>query len=220
MRSEMPITENELFLEEDMPESQPQINLSDYLRGVLKYLYRLENWFVTGNLGIYPPTNTYPFRYLAPDIALFKGVVLSEAEQATLISWRMSEPNRPAPTVVVEISSKETWQQDLDPKPEHYRQLGVKEYFAYDPQCYWQGATTQLRGWRYSTGIVEEIQPDPQENKLWSAELDSWLVADGVYLRLYDQQGKLRLTGEEAERFNLQNLLEKLRKKNIDPDSL
>ena len=227
------LTAYELYVEEDMPESQPQINLSDYLRGILRYLYREEGWFITGNLGIYPATKGYPFSYLAPDVALFKGVVLSEAEQADLVSWQMSEPNRPAPTVVFEISSKETWRQDIDLKPGYYLQLGAKEYFAYDPQRYWQNIPTQLRGWRYKVGSIEELQPDLR-GWLWSEELDSWLGAAGTYLRLYDRQGVLRLLGEQAERVakeaervakesalrREQILLEKLRKANIDPDSL
>jgi Uma2 family endonuclease len=214
------------FLEEDMPESQPQINLSDYLRAILKHLYRIEKWFNTGNLAIYPPTHNYPFTYMAPDVALFKGIVLSDAEQADLTSWRMSEPNRPAPTVVFEISSKETWPLDLNPKPSHYQLLGVQEYFAYDPQRYWQGATTQLRGWRYIDNNIQELQPDTQ-GRLWSSELNSYLAPDGPTLRLYEPDGTLRLTVEEAERAakeaalrREQILLEKLRKANIDPDSL
>lgn len=196
------LTKYEKYVEEDMPESQPQINLYDYLKGVLELLYILKGWFVTGNLAIYPAVHTYPFRNLAPDLALFKEVVLSPAEQAVLSSWQMREPNRPAPTVVFEFSSKETWKIDLDPKPEYYRLLGVKEYFAYDPQRLWVGASTQLRGWRYVGGILEEIQPDPLAPKrgwLWSVELDSWLGADGSYLRLYDRQGRLRLTKSEAD---------------------
>ncbi len=187
----------DLSLEEDMPESQPQINLSDLLKSVLKQHYILQGWFVTGNLAIFPPTPNDMYRYLAPDIALFKGVVLSAAEQRNLSSWRMAEPNRPAPTVVFEISSKETWPNDLDPKPHHYGHLGVREYFAYDPQHFWQNATTQLRGWRYPNGIIEEIQPN-ETGWLWSDELDSWLVPDGEFLRLYDPNGNQRLTLEEA----------------------
>ncbi len=203
MSTETQITEiyydNEPFLEDDLPESQPQIDLSDYGRDVLKYKYATEgeSGFVTGNLAIFPPNNTYPFRYLAPDIAVFNRVVLNEAEQKNLSSWRMEKANRPAPTVVFEISSKETWTQDLDPKPTHYGLLGVREYFAYDPIHLWQGATTQLRGWRYSNGLAQEIPPD-QRGWLWSIELDSWVVPDDVYFRLYDRQGNRRLTAEEA----------------------
>ncbi len=38
-----------------------------------------------------------------------------------------------------------------------------------------------------------------KEGWLWSEQLDSWLVPDGSYLRLYDREGQIRLTGEEAQ---------------------
>jgi Uma2 family endonuclease len=214
-----------LALEEEMPESQTQIDLSDYLRDLLRYMYLMVDSFITGNLAVFPPTKDYPFTYLAPDVALFKGVKVSEEEKVHLNSWLMRKPNRPAPTVVFEISSKDTWQQDLDPKPTHYHLLGVREYFAYDPQGYWPGER-RLRGWNYANNMVEELEPDDR-GWLWSAELESYLVPNGPYLRLYDREGNIRLTEKEAallqaeqERAALQALLEKLRQRNIDPDSL
>jgi Uma2 family endonuclease len=214
------LNKDSLFVEEDMPESQSQINLSRYLMAILQYLFRLEHWFVTGNLAIYPPNDKpYPFMNVAPDLAVFIGTVLTPEEQVSLTSWRMSEPNRSAPDVVFEISLEGTWPQDLDPKPTFYGLLGVKEYFAYDPQNLWRGATSQLRGWRYVNQQPREVVPDAR-GWLWSEVLDSWLVPDGPYLRLYDAALNIRLTGEEAERFAKEALLEKLRKAGIDPDSL
>lgn len=238
---------DEMAQEEDMPESQPQIDVSDHLRDVLKQQYQGQNCFVTGNLAVFPPTRDYPFRYLAPDVMVVKGVTISEAEKARLNSWMMRKPNRPAPTVVFEISSEETWPQDLDPKPDHYRRLGVREYFVYDPQQYWPNTTQHLRGWRYVNGQTEEIEPD-ERGWLWSEELESWLVPDGLLLQLYDREGNQRLTRAEAEAQNAeaeraraevtqalfeaaqakaeaalqreQALLEKLRKAGIDPDNL
>ncbi len=219
------LIEEDYILEEDVPESQSQIDLSDYLRSVLKQVYALEKWFVTGNLAIFPPDNSYPFRYLAPDIALFKGVVVSAEEKRTLSSWRMAEPNRPAPTLVIEISSKETWPQDLDPKLQHYGLLGVREYIAYDPGNFWQ-LEINLKGWRYENGLPQEIEPN-EYGWLWSNELESWFIAEGSYLRICDKDGNPRPTVEEAaleqaeaDRRTLQELLEKLRQNNIDPDLL
>lgn len=50
--------------------------------------------------------------------------------------------------------------------------------------------------------------------------LDSWLVPDEQYLRLYDNHGQLRLTREEAEAKRADALAEKLRSLGIDPDQL
>lgn len=215
----------EHLFEEDMPESQPQINAADYLKDLLKRSLQAKGVFITGNLAVYPPDNTYPFTYITPDIEIFP-VVLTEEEQAHLNSWQMSEPNRPAPTVVFEISSTGTWQEDVGRKIGEYQILGVREYFAFDPQGNWRNTTTRLRGWRYTSGLIQEIQPDSR-GWLWSAELESWLAADGNYLRLYDPQGNLRLTGEEAERAEKEAeraekeaILEKLRKAGIDINNL
>ncbi|MEI7556732.1 hypothetical protein, partial [Candidatus Chlorohelix sp.] len=48
-------------------------------------------------------------------------------------------------------------------------------------------------------GEAAPIEPDEQ-GRLWSEELESWLAADGLFLRLYDRNGAMRLTKGEAER--------------------
>jgi hypothetical protein len=103
--------------------------------------------------------------------------------------------------VVLEIASPETWSKDLTEKRDLYAQMGVQEYFVYDPNeppC-WQDKP-RLRGWRLApdTATPQESVPDEQ-GRLWSVHLDSWLVPDGQYLRLYDRYGNMRLTGEEAQ---------------------
>jgi Uma2 family endonuclease len=194
-------TEYKLYSEEEeMPESNLQLMLMFYLISVLKYWYAEQGWFVGGNLLIIPPKETAQarkFTSLCPDIMVCIGTVLTEAEQQALSSWNMNEPNRPAPTVVFEISSEATWTVDLEWKSVWYGQLGVREYFAFDPQQLWRGSTVQLRGWRYVKGQAVELELD-KRGRLWSAELDSYLVPDGVRLRLTDRRGRQRLNKEEA----------------------
>jgi hypothetical protein len=60
----------------------------------------------------------------------------------------------------------------------------------------------------------------PRDGRLWGTKLDSWLVPDGPYLRLYDRDGQMRLTGEEAEARRADILAEKLRSLGINPDQL
>ncbi len=52
-------------------------------------------------------------------------------------------------------------------------------------------------GWRYEANRIIELEPD-ERGWLWSEELESWLVADGSFLRLYDRDGQKRLTEGEA----------------------
>jgi Uma2 family endonuclease len=188
--------------EDLMGESTPQFELVHYLISVLKWLYRKEGWFVTGNINIYHKTRRPSAYPIAPDVAVFKGVVLSPQERRSLRSWKMLLPNRPAPTVVFEISSDETWKNDLVEKPVKYQKRGIQEYFAYDPNDppVWRKCSGQLRGWRYNPAkdaeTMEELTPNEQ-GWLWSNELDSWLVPDGAVLRLYDVDFQLRLTKDE-----------------------
>jgi Uma2 family endonuclease len=181
-------------------ESAAQSQLIFYLLKVLEMLYRAEGWFVASNLNIYRERrrNEYP---LAPDVVVFKGVVMPNAADRRLRSWRLYEPNRPAPQVAFEISSHETWRDDLEHKPAAYAALGVREYYAYDPNVppYWPKGAGRLRGWWLESDSMTEQLVD-QRGWIWSAELESWLVADGALLRLYDPDGLRRMTKGEAQR--------------------
>lgn len=62
---------------------------------------------------------------------------------------------------------------------------------------------------------------------VWSFYLNSFLVPDGQYLRLYDRYGQMRLTKDEAETLRAevearksQAFAEKLRSLGIDPDQI
>jgi hypothetical protein len=106
--------------------------------------------------------------------------------------------------VVFEIASEETWTRDLLEKPDRYARMGVQEYFAYDPNepPMRRSEPFRLFGWRLDTdtGLMQRMEPGP-DGRLWSRHLDSLLVPDGSYLRLYDREGNLRLTqGEAADR--------------------
>jgi hypothetical protein len=87
-------------------------------------------------------------------------------------------------------------------KPWLYGAMGVREYFAYDPNepPVWRPRSgRRLLGWRYdAAGRPEDLTPD-ERGRLWRAELESWLAPAEELLQLYDAQGRLRLTGEEAE---------------------
>jgi hypothetical protein len=106
------------------------------------------------------------------------------------------------PQVIFEILSLETWKKDLREKPAKYASMGVLEYFAYDPNepPLSQATAARLWGWRLNArrNIMVEIPPNPS-GWLWSEQLESWLVPDQTYLRLYDRSHQFRLTGEEAK---------------------
>ena len=212
--------------EEDlMGETSVHAALIHYLMEVLTWLFRGQSCAIYENLNFYQTTN--PMEYpLAPDIA-----VLKQVDFQHLRSWKVGQTGL-APQVVFEIASEETWKKDLDEKPLRYAQMGVEEYFAYDPNepPLRRRTAPRLYGWHLSPGTGKpqmQALPVGSQGRLWSAHLDSFLVPDGELLRLYDRQGHLRLTQAEdeaearrAETRRAEILAEKLRSLGIDPDKL
>ena len=195
---------------------------------VLSWTFRLQGWYMSNNMMIFQPG----YADISPDIALYIGLVLSPEERSTLTSWRLGEPNRPALTVVFEICWDGTWPNDVTPaeKPLCYQQIGVKEYFVYDPSTprLWKEPNRRLRGWRYDgrQGLefiaVQEILPD-ERGWLFSEQLDCYLVPDGQLLQLRDRQGNILPDSDEAAQAALlreAKLWAKLRARGIDPDDL
>ena len=170
--------------------------LVSYLVEVLKWLFHGQRCAIYDNLNIYQTANPkeYP---VAPDVAVIKGV----AYQLLTRSWRVGKSG-PAPQVVFEIASEETWKNDLTEKPAKYARMGVQEYFAYDPHEFPLPASRNRRlfGWRLDqdSQTMKEMLPGPN-GSLWSASLESWLLPDGVTLRLYDSTDQMRLTRAEDE---------------------
>lgn len=216
-KTELGLFPEEYLLEEDeMGESNSQFQLIRYLVGVLEWLFRIEKWYIAGNLELYHPEIRNSQAKITPDISVFKGIEISAQERRSLTSWDIS-PGRATPPVVFEISSRSTWRSDIwagtDRKPAIFGRMGIKEYFAYDPHepAVWSGTQgRRLLGWRYENAEPVEIPAD-QQGRLWSEELNSWLKADGNYLRLYDRENHLRLIETEAYQQRIAELERQLR---------
>jgi hypothetical protein len=208
--------EEYLLEEDDMGESNAQFQLIRYLVEVLEWLFRVEKWYIAGNLELYHPEVRNSQSKITPDVSVFKDIQISLQERQSLISWNIG-PGQTTPPVVFEISSQSTWHSDIwageQRKPAIFGRMGVKEYFAYDPHepPVWSGTNgRRLLGWRYENAEPIEIQPDEQ-GRLWSEELNSWLKTDGKYLRLYDRESNLRLTESEAAHQRIAELERQLR---------
>ncbi len=210
--------------EEDlMGETSVHAALVHYLVEVLTWLFRGQACAVYRNLNFYqtPNPREYP---LAPDIAVIKGIHFRHVR-----SWRVGKTG-PAPQVVFEIASEETWKKDLHEKPMQYALMGVEEYFAYDPNDppAWRASSQRLFGWQLDKGkrAMSELPVDAS-GRLWSPSLDSFLVPEMEYLRLYDRNGQPRLTEAEAEAQRAvaeaqraEALAERLRSLGVDPDQV
>ena len=179
--------------EDLMGETSFHADLVNYLLDVLRWLFHGRLYAIYDNLNFYQ-TSEYKEYPIAPDIAIIKGI----AHRPTR-SWRVSE-HRPAPQVVFEIASEETWKKDLLEKPGKYAAMGVQEYFAYDPNepLLSRSANRRLFGWQLdASGHSMKAMPSRSDGALWSPSLESWLVPDGTILQLYDHDGLMRLTHAE-----------------------
>ena len=83
--------------------------------------------YVSGDLLIYYEEGK-PRKCVAPDVF----VVLGAARRRRLIYKLWEEPK--APDFVLEVASENTWRQDEGPKRTLYAQLGVREYWLFDPR--------------------------------------------------------------------------------------
>lgn len=192
-----------------MGENSWHVGLIDYLKAVLHWLFRGQACAIYDNLNFYQTRDLMEYP-VAPDLAIIKGV-----EFRNMRSWAIGRTG-PPPQVVFEILSEETWKKDLEEKPRKYARMGVQEYYAYDPNepSIRRGTVSRLMGWQLDSNGKRMVEMTAnQDGWLWSEHLESWLVPDQSYLRLYDRQHQLRLTGEEA-------FAEKLRSLGVDPDEI
>lgn len=220
-----------------MGETSFHRSLVVYLAQVLRWLFHERACTIYENLNFYQTPDRYEYP-LAPDIAVTKGVIFQHVR-----SWRVDQSG-PAPHVVFEIASEETWGKDLREKPLKYAQMGVQEYFAYDPNvpALSRSRFRRLFGWQLDPGQQKMIEmPVGPGGRLWSPQLESWLVPAREYLRLYDSSGQICLTEAESEAAvrraetrraeaeakraetearKVKVLAEKLRSLGIDPDHL
>ena len=96
--------------------------------GVLKVRYRdRPDVYVSGDLLIYYEKDN-PRRSVAPDVF----VVFGAAKHRRYIYKLWEEPK--APDFVLEVASKNTWREDLGRKHKLYAELGVREYWLFDPK--------------------------------------------------------------------------------------
>lgn len=196
---------DEYLIEEDqMGDSKPQDKLLSYLMQVLEWFYHDDGWMVAHNLNFYHPLIQNSENLIVPDIAVFKDIAIAASEQATMNSWDMMLGDKSCAPFVFESSSKSTYANDIleDRKLKLYGLIGVREYFAYDPNTprVWpKRLPERLLGWKYDvSGQPYKIKADGQ-GRLWSEVLESYLVADGPFLRILDRNGNVRLTKAEAE---------------------
>ena len=131
-----------------------------------------------------------PRACVAPDVFLVWGVDKHERR-----IYKVWEEGR-APSLVCEVTSKSTRDEDVVTKKGVYERLGVEEYFLFDPLG--EYLKPRLQGYRLAGGRYQGLAPQ-REGSLPSQTTGLRLVPEGKRLRLRDAETDLPLPWPEED---------------------
>lgn len=197
-----------------MADSDFQRKPLTYLIEALDYAFREQpNVYVSGDLLIYYEQGN-PKASVAPDVFVIFDV--PKQERRIYQTWVEGK----TPDVIIEIASPSTFKKDQIEKAKLYQQLGVQEYFQYDPTGDYlpqalQGHQLDNQG-HYQKMITESLPDGTLVVKSRLLELELRLE-NGHFLRLFapKSQEYLSTYAEEVDARRLaekQILLERKRK--------
>ncbi len=121
-----------------------------------------------------------PRKVIAPDVMIVFGI--STHLRRTFKLWEEKSPE-----VVFEISSRGTWKDDLQKKYLLYQQIGVKEYYIFDPE-YDYLKDEPLVAYHLKDGVFAEIKI--KRGRVFSPALGLEIVDTGETLRLFNPETK------------------------------
>jgi Uma2 family endonuclease len=163
-----------------MAESEIHLNEMLDLIAALRRRYQAEpKVYVAGNMFLYYRKGD-PRSVVAPDVFLVLGVPKREKRERK--SYKLWEEGR-APSLVIEVTSDSTSDEDVGKKKTCYETLGVEEYILHDPEGDY--LKPRLQGFRLSRGRYEPI-PRRMDGSLDSRVTGLTLQIEGKNLRLID----------------------------------
>ena len=177
-----------------LAENDAQLAAILYGIGALRVHYAGRNdVYVSGDLLIYYEEGN-PRVSVAPDVFVVFGV-----EDRMRMNYKVWEEGK-GPDFVLEVASPNTWQEDVGPKRGVYAELGVKEYWIYDPTG--EHVKPALWGYRLAGGGYER-QPLAESvdgtQSLYSETLGLDLWAKDGKMRFRDPQTGLDLLSHDEE---------------------
>ncbi len=157
---------------------------------LLRQRYRGKQVYISGNLFLYYHDGN-PHRCVSPDAIVVKGI-----DPRSRRIYKVWEEGK-VPDVVFETTSDSTKNNDSETKFQLYAQLGIPEYFLFDPTSDY--LDPPLRGYRLSKGGYLEILPDAN-GRLTCEQLDLWveLNPDNDLVFRDRPTGAVLLTNAEA----------------------
>ncbi len=186
-----------------MGETDWHIESTLRLRELLKYRYRGQNVYVASDLLLYYKEGV-PQDYVVPD-----GFVVLDCSQHRRRIFQTWKEQR-VPNVVFEFTSKSTCRSDQVFKPRIYAEIGVPEYFLYDPQAEYLNPC--LQGYRLA-GEGSYVRIDfNADGRLECQQLGLTLepASDGVLILRDALSGNALLTEAEDLAQELQRLRQEL----------
>ena len=148
-----------------MAESDLHRNLMFRIIHLLQHFFAGKRVYVSGNLLIYYQQGN-PRKSVAPDC-----FVVWDVEPRLRLIYKLWEEKK-APQVVFEISSKSTQREDFTKKMRVYAQLGVQEYYIYDPTS--EYLDPPLAAYELVDGAFVPMQPITEV-----VRLGDWIFAPG-----------------------------------------
>ncbi|WP_055075643.1 Uma2 family endonuclease [Pseudanabaena sp. 'Roaring Creek'] len=153
-----------------------------------------------------------PRARVAPDVMVVFDITKKLYDNYKIWEWKQT------PAIIIEVTSAGTKDTDFNFKKMLYEQLGVTEYWLFDPYGEW--ITEQLRGYRLNgIEIYEPITDHCSQVLQLRLEADAYLISfyrldNGEKLRTLEE---LDLALQEAEQ-RANRLAEKLRQLGVDLD--
>ena len=133
-----------------LAENDVQARAILYAFGALRVRYRdrRSDVYVSADLLIYYEEGN-PRVSVAPDVFVVFGV-----EDHARMNYKVWKEGK-GPDFVLEVASPNTWREDVERKPGIYANLGVREYFLFDPMG--EHYTPRLQGYRLVDGAYERL---------------------------------------------------------------
>jgi Uma2 family endonuclease len=164
--------------------------LTAIIEALIAYFGKDPNVYVSGNLMLYYEEGN-PSASVSPDVFVVKGV--GKQERRIYKLWEEGK----APDLVIELTSRSTRLEDLGNKRALYSELGVKDYFLYDPLE--EYLKPPLQGYRLRGADYETLRADA-DGKFHSDILNLHLQIVRGDLRLFNPHSNgYLLTPQEAQ---------------------
>jgi Uma2 family endonuclease len=148
--------------------------------------------YVSANLFVYYVEGD-PRKNVSPDVFFVRGV--GRGLRDTYLLWKEGR----VPEVVFEFVARTSWRMDPEKKRDIYEQMGVPEYYVFDPIGRW--LKPRLWAYRLVDGRYEHIPV--HEGEITSPILGLRMRVEGSWLRLYDVETGLAMpTPQEMREAN------------------